>query len=197
MKKITVFIMLMLIAMQTSLVCAGDWPIYSKPEFRGRVIDAETKEPIEDAVAAIGYSKYVFFPALGGGRDSLFKSEETLTDKNGEFYFPAYLGFTPFSKDDIVKFVFYKRGYMYSYGPSGLNALLMEKYFSSDVIGKVAEIRAGEFYRWTGPLGIVELRRPKTEEDRKWAKPSLSGIADERNLKNELPLLYKEIYGDN
>ena len=34
--------------------------LYSKPEFRGRVIDAETKQPIEGAVVVVLYEKWQF-----------------------------------------------------------------------------------------------------------------------------------------
>ena len=31
--------------------------VYHKPEFKGRVLDAETKEPIEGAVVVVNYAK--------------------------------------------------------------------------------------------------------------------------------------------
>ena len=36
------------------------WPIYHKPEFKGKVIDAETKEPIEGAVVVVVYNKITY-----------------------------------------------------------------------------------------------------------------------------------------
>ena len=59
---ITIYKMILFLSIVT-LVCfslltsAYSWPIYSKPEFRGRVIDAETKQPIEGAVVVVLYEE--------------------------------------------------------------------------------------------------------------------------------------------
>ena len=55
-KCIVSFVLLALILMiNTSQSYA--WLIYHKPEFRGKVMDAETKEPIEGAVVVVAYSR--------------------------------------------------------------------------------------------------------------------------------------------
>jgi hypothetical protein len=51
-KLITLLIMVVLVFSATSVHA---WLIYSKPEFRGRIIDAETKEPIEGVVVVVVY----------------------------------------------------------------------------------------------------------------------------------------------
>jgi hypothetical protein len=51
--------------------------------FRGRVIDSETKEPIEGA-AVVAYW-YEAMPTLAGEATRLKDVKETLTDKNGEW----------------------------------------------------------------------------------------------------------------
>lgn len=63
--------------------------IYYEPAFKGKVIDAETKEPIEGVTVSVDYFKTVF-----GFADSFtvdYDKRETLTDKNGEFYIPSYI----------------------------------------------------------------------------------------------------------
>ena len=100
-----------------ALVCpffstsAYSWPIYSKPEFRGRVIDAETKQPIEGAVVVVLYKKWGF-GGPGGGNTLPFDAKETLTDKNGEFYFPSYTTIIgPLSRTSRADFIIFKPGY--------------------------------------------------------------------------------------
>jgi hypothetical protein len=174
----------------TSSAYAG-WPIYSKPEFRGRVMDAETKEPIEGAVVVVLYYKRPLIGGPGGPNSYIFNAKETLTDNKGVFYFPSYSSLILFTEDVGANFIFFKPGYMSSYGPTDVNVTLREKYFSTDVIGKVAEIEEGSFERgsyvnWKGPLGIMELKKAKTRDERIKTRPSSRGLDASR-----LPLFFK------
>ena len=87
--KMILLLSMMALACLSFSASAYSWPLYSKPEFRGRVIDAETKQPIEGAVVVVLYKKWEF-GGPGGGNTLPFDAKETLTDKNGEFYFPSY-----------------------------------------------------------------------------------------------------------
>ena len=213
--------LLIMIALMFLATSAHAELLYSKPEFRGRVIDSETKEPIEGVVAVVLYDKRpLFIPNPGGTSAYAFKAKETLTDKKGEFYLSSYSSLILFSEDAGVRFVFFKPGYKThdgdKYNPfcktecgpvyksgckaggakkecvplSYMDPTLTEKYFSSDVIGKVNEIQQGSFekgnfVKWKGPLGIVELE--KGEHD-----PSTpTGYSS-----NELPLLFKALNED-
>ena len=188
-KIISLFIILIAVIhgfLFTSSIHAGGL-IYSKPEFRGRIIDAETKEPIEGAVAVVLYNKQSLIGGPGGVSDYAFRAKEMLTDKKGEFYFPSYSSLLIFTKGTGVDFIFYKAGYMANYGPIHFDVFMMEKYFSSEVVGKEAEIvnDYGRPASYKGPMGIVELKRG----ERYPSTPS-----DYRS--NELPLLFKEINED-
>ena len=72
--------------------------VYDPPR-RGKVIDAETREPIEDAVVMgywdIYYLHYWLFP---GGPSTYYDARETVTDENGHFTLPG-LGLRPFPGD--------------------------------------------------------------------------------------------------
>jgi hypothetical protein len=138
--------------------------VYSKPEFRGRVIDADTKQPIEGAVVVVIYHRtaiFGFVDVIHGISDAM----ETLTDKNGEFFFPAYNNSNPLWREDFASFIFFKPGYKSSNGPLEVgNSSMIEKYFSisESEIGKVGEIKLYKFHTWltwTGPLGIVKLKK--------------------------------------
>jgi len=92
-----------------SLSYAG-WLFYYKPEFRGKIIDAETKEPIEGVVVSVFYEKHIMGPA--GGYSHIIHVKERLTDKKGEFYFPSYTTMIqPLSTEAEVGFIIYKPGY--------------------------------------------------------------------------------------
>jgi len=63
--------------------CGPISPLFAGGPYKGRVIDAETKEPIVGAVVlAVWYRRA---PGLGGPSQGFLDAEETLTDKNGEF----------------------------------------------------------------------------------------------------------------
>ncbi len=195
MKKIIIFAILIIAFLFTSSAYAGE-VIYSKPAFHGRVIDTDTKQPIEEAVVVVLYHKRSTFSLNPGGTSAyVTKAKETLTDKNGEFYFPAYSE-TMFLNEAVdTQFIFFKPGYMSGYGPTNINPTLIEKYFSADVIGKEAEIETGSFddssyVKWKGPLGILELKNTNPNE-------SMSGSMPYGFTKKDLPLLYNAIEEDD
>lgn len=194
-----VFIIIFILLISLAQTSQAAWLIYSKLEFRGRVIDAETKQPIEGAVVVVLYYKRSTFDLNPGGTSSyVTKVKETLTDKNGEFYFPSYSEFMGFNEDVGARFVFFKPGYMAGYGPAYIHPYLMEKYFSAVEIGREAEIEAGSFddssyVKWKGPVGIMELKSAKTYEDRRLGSP---GAPSTDYRSNKLPLLFKAINED-
>lgn len=73
----------------TLLVVAGCMAVflaltsYHAGPWRGQVIDAETKKPIEGAVVVAVWEKWSYLP-LGPYVDNV-DAKETVTDKNGEF----------------------------------------------------------------------------------------------------------------
>lgn len=184
MKRFTlVFIIVLILLISFTQTSQAAWLIYSKPEFRGRVIDAETKQPIEGAVVVVLYYKRAVVSInLGGPSSYVTKAKETLTDNKGEFHFPAYSELLLFTEDTGIDFIFFKPGYMASHGPA--NVVSWEEYFSADEVGKEGEIHAkrGRPESYKGPMGIVELKKgesyPSTPSDYRSAK---------------LPLLFKAI----
>jgi len=174
---------------------ANAWLIYSKPEFHGRVIDSETKEPIAGAVVVVLYYKRSTFSLNPGGPSSFVtKAKETLTDKQGEFFFHSYSELMWLNEDLGARFIFFKPGYQAGYGPSYIAPLLTEKYFSAGEIAKEVEIEAGSFdnssyVKWKGPLGIVELKKARTREEKLRTMPSPPA----NYTFKELPILIKFI----
>lgn len=102
-----IFISILIFNISTSYAI---WPIYHKSDFKGKVIDAETKEPIEGAVVVVVYNK-ITYAIIEKGTDAI-KAKETLTDKNGEFNFPSYTTLiAPLSGEHYASFLIYKPGY--------------------------------------------------------------------------------------
>jgi hypothetical protein len=172
---------------------ANAWLIYSKPEFHGRVIDSETKEPIAGAVVVVLYYKRSTFSLNPGGPSSFVtKAKETLTDKQGEFFFHSYSELMWLNEDVGARFIFFKPGYQAGYGPTYIAPLLTEKYFmiAKDKVGTEGMITYVD--RWDrkltfkGLLGIVELKKARTYEERRNTRPSSGGLSAK-----QLPVYFK------
>ncbi len=197
MKKFTLMILFsFMVVLLCSSNCMAFWLIYYKSGYKGRILDAETKEPIKDAVvvAIYHYEPIICGPAgCSGGVQSV---KETLTDEKGEFYLYPYLTlFNPFTVMGKTKFIIYKPGYG-GYPGSSIYPISYfgpypEDFFTED-IGEKGEKRVRRnFYPVT--YGIVELPRRRTEEERLRAIPStpFDYGAD------ELPLLFKALNEEN
>ena len=180
MKKSVIFIILTTVLWFAYSTTAYAWLYYSKPEFRGKVIDAQTKTPIEGAVVVVIYMKHEFISGPGGGSTVPMNAKETLTDKNGDFYFPAYRTMSsPLTLEDRAEFIFFKPGYKAIDDLNGLPIKIpYEKYFAikKDMVGKEGEIKHSDTYgtvhTYKGPLGIVELERATTREEKLRTMPS-------------------------
>ncbi len=199
MKRSVTIIILMVIIWFAFSSSAYAWLYYSMPEFRGKVIDAETKQPIEGAVAVVLYYKRSTVSLNPGGPSShVTKARETLTNNKGEFYFPSYSEFLLFSEGTYVDFIFFKPGYMseegsFDTGIAGVR-IAPEKYFATDVIGKKVEMELFSYeqhklIKWSGPLGIVGLKKAKTREEKLRTMPS----PPTDYTSKELPLFIKFI----
>ncbi len=171
---------------------AQAWLYYSKPEFRGRVIDADTKQPLEGAVVVVLYNKWEF-GGPGGGNTLPMDARETLTDEKGEFYFPSYKTLIgPSSKEGEATFIIFKPDYK---AVTRIEGIPGEKYFAvhKNAVGKNTEIKYMDFFGktavWKGAPGIVKLDKAKTREE-KWKAPMISTSS---LTSSDLPLLYKAI----
>lgn len=169
------------------------WLIYHKPEFKGKVIDAETKEPIEGAVVVVLYYKHSLISGPGGGYSSVIKVKEILTDKNGEFIFPSYTTIIqPNSIEDEARFLIYKPGYG-SYpdlqtSPPGV--VSSEDFFSGES-GRPGTVRINnETFKYL--TGLVELPKLKTWDERR--KSNMLSPTDDQN---EWPLLHRMIKNED
>lgn len=166
------------------------WIIYHKPAFHGRVIDAETKEPIEGAVVVAVYNASA--PAWPGGSNTIrIGVQETLTGKTGEFHIPPYTTIMlPFWLKSDARFVIYKPGYGsypdYHVSPPS-PGVEPEEFFLGE-LGTEGEVEwLSQKIKVT--FGVVEMPRLRTWEERRKAQPGLPSGVNEK----QLPLLHRAI----
>ena len=100
------FVLLFIIS--TTVVCGSDVLAQNyRGPFEGRVVDAETQEPIEGAVVFVRWNKRHM-----GSRSTFYEAAEVLTDADGEFYIPKKWSWNPWTNwvlDSSV--IIFKAGY--------------------------------------------------------------------------------------
>ena len=194
MKKIVIITVLSIISIVVfSSACTASWLYFYKPEFKGRILDAETKEPIKDAVVVAVYNTHQYGIADGG--TSEIGVRETLTDEKGEFHIPSYFAIiNPFSVEEKTSFIIYKPGYgsypgIPSY-PIRYFRNFAEDFFTREIGERGETIKSDvTMEKVIITYGIVELPRVKTKKSRLRAVPSRpTGMRVK-----DLPLLFKSI----
>ena len=160
----------------------GGWIIYSERSFKGRIIDAETKESIKGAVIVAQYHKNVFY--IFDSDSFIFDVREALTDEKGEFHIPPKISLIqPLSTGGYTLFLIWKPGY---------KPIEKTDWFFSEEPGAMVKrrVRTNKGLEMKPVrVGIVELERAKTREERIRAIPSPPVDFGEE----ELSMLYKII----
>lgn len=184
-----VYIIAICLLLLLSATCEASWLFYSKPEYNGRVVDVDTKEPIEGAVVVAIYEKHTLNPPAGS-YTNVIGVKETLTDKNGSFNFPSYTTVIhPLSYSGNCTFLIYKPGYG-NQGQIGIEHFLSGK----------AEKNWERKSTWNKSLifryltdGTIEIPRLTSTEDMKdalrnahlWGGPDID--------KTEIPMLLNTV----
>lgn len=180
-------VLAIVIIFTTSALASSGWLVYHEHDFRGRVIDAETKEPIEGAVVVAIYRirEYSFVQSDGAVADV----KEVLTDKNGEFYIPSHTFFSiyPVAKGETTLFIVYKPGY------AAVSELNLGNILSKDT-GEKREIEwlYNRDLKFILAPRLVGLPKVKTKEERKQARMDVD-ISGANIKERKLPLLYRVI----
>lgn len=141
--------------------------------YEGRVIDAETKQPIEGVVVLGVWNKEE--PNVAGVTTTYYDAKETVTDINGEFIIQG-LGLK-MSYVGTMNFLIFKAGYMYLSGPW---ESLKESFYYKEKV------------KWEGEKAIISLKKLTMEERRKHNPPSPPGQAP----KEKVLLMLKEMDKD-
>lgn len=124
---------------------------YYKPSYKGKVVDADTKQPLSGVVVVVMYHRGVLLD-----KDfELIKAKEYVTGADGVFKFPPYITLiAPFTLPTYSKFIMFKPGYgRYSLSGISWKAIFgldeIEKFFSEDY-GKKKELHLYTHGRLSG-----------------------------------------------
>lgn len=143
--------------------------------FYGRVVDAETGEPIEGTVVLGTW--YSEFPGIAGAGKKFYDARETVTDKNGEFSIPGK-GIRVMGNLKPMRVMIFKAGYNYV---EGTWKSFKESFYYKDKV------------KWEGSKAIIPLKKLTMEERRKELGPP--DPPDEAPLKKVI-LMLREIDKD-
>ena len=178
---------------------------FHKPAYHGKIIDHETKEPLEGVAVVALYRTTDYFIRPATKR---IGAQETLTDENGMFTIPSYKAFvSPLARAVDTSFIIFKPGYSsvpemrfskvyplancstlkpFYFAPKcSLDSILRQKIGSKQEV--IINLRTGE--KTTINNGIVELVKLETIEEQ--IRASLFSVPD-----FNLPIL-KRIMAEN
>jgi hypothetical protein len=195
-KGFIVVLLSIVLLISFSIPCFAGWLIYHKPEFRGKVIDAETKEPIEEAAVVVTYSKHSIIGGPAGGYSSIIHTKEALTDNDGGFRIPSYTTVMgPNSIEDEAEFIIFKPGYGNFRNrvspPIGISLPGKERFFLAENFEKQGDIdiiavSPQDNRKVKVTFGVVELPKVHTREER---RKELPGYPNAVTLENS-PLFF-------
>jgi hypothetical protein len=178
---IVIFVLSVFLALLVSPVEAAD-------SWRGKIIDIETKEPLEGAVVVAYWHRVWRTPA--GGVAVIYEIKEVLTNKEGKFEIPSY---TPINLLPILsyirgpEFTIFKPGYL------SLSGVDFGDFFLQGTNEAPSEHKdiGGRTIRFAP--GVLELPRLKTRDERLKNIPSLPVVLDFlEKQKNLIRLINKE-----
>ncbi|MBI4688571.1 MAG: hypothetical protein HY756_12500 [Nitrospirae bacterium] len=130
------------------------YPFRYDGSYKGKVIDADTKQPIEGVVVLGVWNTVTITP--GGGTHDFYDAKETVTDKNGEFEISGK-GLKILSNLEPMDVIIFKAGYEYL----GLMPWISLK----------EDILLSKRIKWEGDKAIIPLKKLTMEERRKQGPP--------------------------
>ncbi|RJR14558.1 MAG: hypothetical protein C4581_13810 [Nitrospiraceae bacterium] len=153
MKKLF-YLTVLIITLLLAITAGYAYMIRYDGPYEGRIIDAETKQPIAGVVVlGVWYKEE---PNVAGATSTFYDAKETVTDSKGEFKFPG-LGIKIFSYVGTMNFVIFKKGYEYL-------GLWPWESLKEDVI-------LNRMIRWEGDKAIILLKKLTMEERKKKGTP--------------------------
>jgi hypothetical protein len=118
------------------------YAIHVDETYKGKIIDAETKEPIEGVVVLGVWYTSQFSPA--GATHNFYDARETITDKNGEFSIPG-MGLRILSNLEPMNVLIFKSGYEHI-GLGPWESLKKAKFLKEKI-------------KWEGDKAIIPLKK--------------------------------------
>lgn len=167
-----VFLLLILIAILVSNIFGRGWIFYHDGHYKGKVVDADTEEPIEGA-AVVGMWRLEAYGGPAAPSEPYCDAQETLTDKDGEFIVPKASCFFlwPFTKIGKAEFVIFKPGYD-SYPPR--LPVIKQPFTEKDMEAKHKyQVEFGVDIE-ESKNNLIRLKKSKDKEEREWIVTSIS-----------------------
>lgn len=153
------------------------YPIRYDGPYEGKVVDAETGQPIEGVVVLGTWDRET--PTAGGAFHRFYDAMETVTDKNGEFKIKG-LGLLVMSNVIPMDVLIFKAGYEY------IGLWPWDSFKEDEILKKKI--------RWEGNKAIIPLKKV-TKEDRQ-KDPLYPPIPPTEAPLNRVKLILKEINKD-
>lgn len=144
--------------------------------YSGKVVDADTGEPIEGAVVLGTW--YTVAHTVAGGVHSYYDARETATDNNGEFSIPG-MGLRIMSNLEPMDILIFKSGYEH------LGSMMWESLTADIVLNKKI--------KWNGNKPVIPLKRLTMQERKnRFGSYYVVGVPDDKQK-----LLLKEVEKEN
>jgi hypothetical protein len=169
MKRLYLSLIVMFMVIPQSAMAGSGWLVFHESAFKGRVIDTETKKPIEGTAVVAMYNVYKFYPLEG--QSSVIDVRESVTDNKGDFFIPSITKITvPWAVGDNTHFLVWKPGYRSEY--------VTQSWLFTKELGTIEE-RAVQtdkgFEMKPVRFGIMELQPVKTMDERRRYQPGPAG----------------------
>lgn len=152
-------IVLFMVMFLTATTASAFFIRYDGP-YEGKIVDADTGDPIEGVVVLGVWNKET--PNVAGSSSTFYDAKETVTDKNGEFKIQG-LGLKVFSFVGKMNLLIFKAGYEY-FGYTPWISLKIDRIFIERI-------------KWKGEKAIIPLRKLTMAERKKNMPPLPPGEA--------------------
>jgi len=149
---------------------------YFEGDYHGKVIDAETLQPIQSAVVLGVWSK--MYGTAGGPVYDYYDARETMTDRNGEFTIKG-MGPRTMTHLQKMKIIIFKAGY--------------EDFVRSDW----EEVKSDEQTLWEGEKAIIPLKKLQEGQSRRRFIPYIGDDVPMNKQKLFREEVNKQIHGSN
>lgn len=111
-RRFALLLALLLLLLSGVGMAGAGWLLYTGGPYRGQLLDAETRQPLEGAVVLFYWERDVYGGA-GGPVAFFLTAKEVLTDKEGRFHIPWFIGMSlnPLSVVREPESIFYYSSY--------------------------------------------------------------------------------------
>jgi hypothetical protein len=160
-------------------------PAFAAGPWKGRIIDIETKEPLEGAVVLAVWDRNYRTPT--GGSSYFYEAKEVLTDQEGRFEISSY---TPINLLPLIsyiegpEFIIFKPGYVSL-------RMALGKYLTGEIGVEPYSGKLSGYMIKVSP-SLIELQKLKTREERKINLYSLPPSIPDNKMPKLIQLMNKE-----